>query len=216
MVACQSDFVPTAPPEGWTYDGPKWWRVDVDTSGLFRNLDTFEDMGVRTHQVVFGAGRLTITDQVINGVQNRLIALYRNEPEVVDSLFHEQVVPRIKKARLSTDNPSELLDRQLSDAYRALARHFREPRTLLTIGEDIPFSAPPDSLSHLAGTVSMQVHVGADGTTKTVELLEGVHPVLNAMAMRATAQMEWRPAYLHGEPIPSWARFRLSFKSTPS
>ena len=211
FCACSEETVDDRPPPGWTIDGSKWWRSDVDTTGFFAKMETMDEMGVEVHRIVFGAGKMTVTDQVIAGVQRRLLPLYRNRPLIVDSLFHAHVVPRIKQAKISTDNPSEMMDRQLSDAYRTLARHFREPRALSTVGKDIPFSPRPDSLNHVEGVVRMQIHVGVDGSTESVELLESVHPVLDEMAMAATSRMEWSPAYLHGEAIPSWARFRLRF-----
>ncbi len=216
IPGCDQKTPETGIPAGWTSDGPRWWRAGIDTTGLFRDMETLRDMGVAPYTVVFGVGERTMRDQVIRGVQIRLLALYRNRPEVVDSLFHAHVVPRIRKTEFARREPSEIVDRQLGDAYRILSRHFREPRAVSTIGEDIPFAPRPDSLAHLSGTVRMQVHVDSTGATNSVQLLEGVHPVLNAMAMAATARMEWTPAYLHGEPISSWARFRLSFEAASS
>lgn len=203
------------PPHGWVAAGTRWWNAEVDTAGLFRPLETFSDMDVDERIVVFGAGRLTLQAQMASAVQGRLLQLYRTEPAVVDSLFDRYVVPRIaKEVRPGADQEREV-ERLLRDSYRVIARHYQEPRALSRIGVDIPLTPRPDSLVALSGTVRMQLSIDSLGRTTTIEMLEGVHPLLNAIAMQSTAQMKWRPAYLHGKPIRSWARFRLSFEGNP-
>lgn len=210
VAGCADPPLPTGPPGGWQADEARWWTAGFDTTGIFRDLESFAEMGVELQPVVYGKGRETLEDQLVNVVQYRLIALYRNHPHVVDSLFRRYAEPRIRKG-LRKGPVEEQVEPQVRAAYAAIARHFREPRALRTIGGDIPLPERPDSLRAYTGDVRMQVWVDPKGQTRAIELLEGVHPVLDAMAMRATTQMEWSPAYLHAEPIGAWARFRLGF-----
>lgn len=148
-------------------------------------------------------------------VKQALIRLYRNQPEVVDSLFNVHVVPDIESAQFSTDIMSDV-DQFKQDGYRAIGRAFQEPRTVRTLGEDITV-VYPDSLRQagIGGRVSMQVFLNEEGEPVAIELLEGVHPVLDDLAMTATTEMRWRPAYLMQRrdwvAIPSWARFNINY-----
>ncbi len=209
---------PSAPepvlPPGWEMDGPRWWLSGVDTSGFFRKLDTFEDMGVEPVDVVFGTGRITLGTQRTRAVQRRLIPLYRNQPTVVDSLFRRYVVPRMERDVPGDGHPEDRIEPFVQDAYRAIARHFREPRALSTIGKDVPLPALPDSLNAYSGRVGMQIVVDTLGRSVSIELLESLHPELDRAAMRALTEMRWSPAYLHGKPIQAWARFYLRFGGT--
>ena len=102
------------------------------------------------------------------------------------------------------------------EGYRLIYRHFREPRTTLQVGTDIPVEIPDSLSAQAAGrAVSFQVFISDEGVPQAIELLSGIHPVLNHIALRATMQMRWQPAYLlrgrKSVPISSWARFRIRF-----
>ena len=186
---CTPSTPEAADPVGWEVEGPRWWRAGMDTSGLFRKLDTFEEMGVQPVQVVFGYGQGTLGAQLALLVQRRLLPLYRNQPAAVDSLFRRYVGPRIERDARSDSHPEDQVEPFVQDAYRIIARHFREPRALSTIGTDIPLPGLPDSLKDKSGRVGMQIVVDTLGRSVTIELLDAVHPELDRIAMRALSDM---------------------------
>jgi hypothetical protein len=215
----------TGPPPGWEGTAGRWWLPDVDTSLAFRDLETLASMQITEGDVVYAANLAVARQddlarqQVAVAVKRSLIRLYRNEPELVDSLFERFVMPKIEEVSLAGDIGAlvEGLGRQ---GYRLIGNHFREPRTLLQVGKDIGV-AYPDSLRArgIAGSVLTQVYLDEEGVPQAVELIEGVHPVLDDIALRATTRMRWRSAYLlrrgNWRPVPSWARFKVTFKAPP-
>ena len=199
----------------------RWWQADIDTTGLFRNLDTLEDIGA-TGAYLENVQIEQMTDDLARRklailVKKNLLPLFRNEPEVVDSLFDAYVFPRMASARV-TGNVTPEIEKYKAEGYRVIARHFRSPRPLTTMGTDIPV-AIPDSLqkAEYRGSAFIQVAIDTLGHPVAMELLYGVHPVLDRIALRATTQMRWQPAYLLGmrrsSAIPSWARFKVRFNS---
>jgi len=52
-----------------------------------------------------------------------------------------------------------------------------------------------------AGTVIIEYTVGTDGRTKDLEVLEGVDPALDALALDAVASLEFEPATYAGEAV---------------
>lgn len=226
--ACASEQgADLGPPQGWVRgDDGRWWREGVDTTGLFRNLESLESMSIR-HEPVTYAGSQALAmrsgvghEQLERSVKQSLIRLYRNEPVVVDSLFERFVAPRIAEADLSGDLAAAR-ERFKREGYRLISNNFQEPRVARQLGKDIPVSYP-DSLreQQVNGKVRTQVYIDAEGIPQAIELIEGVHPALDAIALRATTQMRWRPAYLmrngNWKPIPSWVRFNIDFIPPPA
>ena len=221
LVGCRRESADlSGPPEGWEHEDGRWWMAGVDTSEAFRDLETLAEMGV-TSDAVFASTRALAQDrslqqgQLTQAVRQSLIRLYRNAPEVVDSLYQEKVVPSLEDADLQKD-PDELVETRKKRAYTLLRRHFREPVPALELGEDVPV-VYPDSLRRqgIGGPVKMQVRLNAEGEPVAIELLDGSHPVLNELAVRTTTQMRWQPAYVlrKGEwvPQPSWARYTIRY-----
>ncbi len=220
----QGEPIPLGVPETWTEDGLRWWRLEADTSGVFRNLETLTAMGIAeppSTDPMFGFGgtdREWARRQLIVHVKNSLIPLFRNRPQVVDSLFERFVVPKMASARLEGDVRSVIMTFK-REGYRIIARHFREPYTLTKLGLDIPVPIP-DSLREqsIVGQVFMQVYISDSGEPLAIEKLHGVHPVLDRIAIRATTEMRWQPAYLlkggKSRPLPSWARFKVNFSTS--
>ena len=212
------------PPEGWDGIAAKWWVAGQDTSAIFRNLETLEDLEVVEGEGVFLASgsvaRLDAREEFERAVKRSLIRLFRNEPAIVDSLFEAFLVPKIQTVKFTND-PIEDVEKFKKNAYKVLARHFREPRTKLALGTDVPV-VYPDSLREqgIGGDVKLQVFLNEEGEPQSVELLEGVHPVLDQIAMDATTQMRWIPGYVEHKrdwkAIPSWARFRITFTTSNS
>lgn len=227
MVGCTaSESIDLGPPEGWEAQGDVWWLSGADTSNAFRSLDRLADMGVAV-----GNGTLAATTAIAqqSGIANErmqlaikqsVIKLYRTQPEVVDSLFDRFVVPK-----LAGVSPSENTVEQIEDlkkvAYNSIRSHYQEPRTMLTLGKEVPVPYPDSlRLKQIGGAVRMQVRLDAEGNPVAVKLVESVHPVLDAIAMQATTAMRWRPAYLirkgSWNAIPAWARFTVRFRTPPT
>ncbi|MBO6574033.1 MAG: hypothetical protein JJ896_01340 [Rhodothermales bacterium] len=211
-------------PEVWQSDlGVRWWISGTDTSRAFRDLETLQSMGVDEKPIVYDATvALTAAanvsqDRLVRYVKQSLLPLFRNQPDVVDSLFDAYVTPKILREGTSGD-PGADVARFKRDGFRIIYRHYHEPRTILKLGEDIPISIP-DSLKVTAGgrAVSFQVYVNEEGVPAAIEQLSGVHPVLDRIALLSTIEMRWQPAYLlrgrKSEAIPSWVRFRIRFPS---
>lgn len=210
-------------PNGWTGIGDKWWVDGADTSRAFRNLEDFESMGVAPQSAVYasrgaqGVGE-GIREQVVHAVQRNLLPLYRNEPEIVDSLFDHIVDPELRTASLE-DDPDEIIERNKKRAYAMMRRHFREPSPALRLGSDVPVQYP-DSLRRkgIGGAVRIQVRLNASGEPIALELTDSIHPTLDHIAMDATTRMRWHPAYLlvrnDWHAVPAWARFAIHFTSS--
>lgn len=222
LAACNggSSEYEAGAPDGWRSEEDRWWQESVDTSRAFRDLESFEAMGVDDPDVTYASSAGGVSEDrgaLVESVKQSLVRMYRNHPEVVDSLFAEVVLPRIQRASLS-DDPRENVDRLKREGYQALTRNFQEPRTRLSLGEDIPV-VYPDSLrrQNISGTVRTQVYLDEEGNPRAVKLVDSVHPVLDDIAMQATTQMRWRPAYLlrrgQWNEIPSWSRFNINFSS---
>jgi TonB family protein len=210
---------PAAPPSGWNATETRMWAPDVDTSEVFRNLSSLEAMGIIGEDVAFGSGSVS-QEQFQNAVKRSLLELYRSNPAVVDSLFEEHAVPVLQDADLGSDIVEEnkikqkVLDKFSQKALKAVDEHYEQP----IIQEGITGLPYPDSLrtEENSGRVEVQVHVTADGTVDAVEVVEGTHPVLNAIIMRAAAtETTWNPTYVtqDGEqtPYPGWGRLSTNF-----
>ena len=151
-------------------------------------------------------------------VKNSLIRMYRSKPEVVDSLFEAYLAPGIDDVTFTSD-PGGDVETYKKASVKKLRRHFREPLTRLKLGTDVPV-VYPDSLREqkITGQVKLQVYLNAEGEPQSVELIEGIHPMLDQAAMDATTRMRWRSAFVEDDgewkAIPSWARFRINFSTT--
>lgn len=222
---CGEEAAQTEPPDGWETAERKWWQAGFDTAGVFPNMESLESLGkagemtlAANTQVAQESG--VAAQQLARSVKSSLIELYRNDPEIVDSLFERYVRPKFEGVTISADRAAQV-ERYKREGYNLITKHFREPRTVRQLGEDIPV-VYPDSLSQqgVSGTVRTQVRLNEEGEPQAIELIESVHPVLDAITLRATSEMRWQPAYvLRGndwEAIPSWARFNISFQPPPS
>ncbi len=222
MAACAlEEPIPLTVPNGWENEGDYWWRTDSDTTGVFRDLETLLSMGVSNPgelaPVAGGPSDQLARLRLVTHVKDSLIPLFRNQPDVVDSLFERYVVPKMADANIHGDVRPVIKEFKL-EGYRTVARHFREPYSLTKMGLDIPVPIP-DSLrdKSIVGRVFMQVYISDEGDPLAIRQLRGVHPVLDRIAVRAMTQMKWQPAYLlrggKARTIASWARFTIDFAS---
>ncbi len=212
LAACSSGGAPELAtlPDGWTAAGDRFWQTGVDTTGLFPNLDSLEAMGV--------IGTAEDTDRrayVERNLKRRMLVLYRHNPRVVDSLFAARFDAWVADADLSGSLQGAVDDLE-GEARNALSRQFRGPSAKLRLGQDIPY-AFPDSLQQRVGAarVRLQVALDAEGAPVAIEVLEPVHPTLEAIAVRAATQQRWSPIYLNRRnnwaQIPGWVRYNVLF-----
>lgn len=211
---------PTAPPSGWQATEARWWQEEVDTAEVFRNLEDLVAMGVVDEKVAVGQGGQLTQEQFTRSIKQSLLPLYRNNPEIVDSLFNEYAAPELQDADLSGEllTPEGALKTKIRDkwqkaAYEAINEHYREPQQ----EEGASNIAYPESLRTEEGTLQLQAHVDTTGQIDAIEVLESVHPTLDAIGMKAAITgSNWEPAYLlrDGEWVPqsSWVRFDIPFQ----
>ena len=204
LVAGCGDGAPDLDPSaGWESDGlDRWWQEGVDTSVAFRDLETFEGMGLGERP-----DGLRAEGPVHRNIQRQLRPLYRNHPEVVDSLFTAIAVPMVDDSGRDDDR-----DRLVQQINRALGEAFVYPRPAPDSDVTIAY---PDSLrtAGVSGSVRMQVYLDETGQPLAIKRIEAVNPTLDAIAMRATTEKRWRPATLDGEPVRAWVRSTIAFNT---
>lgn len=202
LAGCES-APDLGPPPGWNAVGlERWWRDGVDTTVAFRDLETFEAMSLSERP----DGKRT-EGPAHRNIQQNLIALYRNAPETVDSLFGVIAVPMIDER--AADDDRDALEQEIT---REITRVFFYPRP--APDQDVQI-AYPDSLRQagIGGDVKMQVYLSEDGEPLAIKLVDSVHPTLDAIAMRATTQKRWIPAAVQGDTMRSWVRSVLAFNA---
>lgn len=209
---------PSAPPSGWNATETRMWSPDVDTSQVFRNLSDLSTMGILEEEVTLSSGSVT-QEQFQKAVKRSLVELYRSNPTIVDSLFEEHAVPVLQEADLSdavegNELKDKFLEKNKQKALKAIDKHYEQP----IIQEGITGLPYPDSLrtEENSGRVEVQVHVTESGEVDAVEVIEGTHPTLNAIIMRAAAtETTWNPAYVteDGNQVayPGWGRLSTNF-----
>ncbi len=202
LAGCGGGSADLGPPPGWSADGDRWWQDGVDTTVAFRDLETFEAMGLGERPDGKRAEGPTHRN-----VQQQLIALYRNEPEVVDAVFTEVAVPMVDER--GQDDDREALVR---DVNREMNKLFFFPRPSPNSTVEIAY---PDSLRQagIGGAVKMQVYLSEEGAPLAIELIDSVNPTLDAVAMRATARKTWIPASTRDGAMRSWVRSVLNFNA---
>lgn len=208
----------TTPPSGWAGDATRMWKDAVDTSAVFRDLNGLAAMGVLENEVALSGGQIT-TSQFQDAIKRTLEELYRSNPAVVDSLFEQHAMPELQEAELGQDAVQNgRLDASLRQTYKqralqAIGEHYEQP-TMQEGITDLPY---PDSLrtDEHSGTVEVQVHVSKNGQINAVEVVDGTHPALDAIVMRAATQTTWQPAFVtvDGEQVAysGWGRLSTTF-----
>lgn len=193
------------PPDGWAGEGSeRWWRVGADTTGAFRNLDSLQTMGVRIYDDV----------DLAPSVQQRIVELYRTNPELVDSLFAEVALPIIERGAEGAGDRTAQREQLVTAVNTAMARTYRQP---LIQPASMPERVYPDSLrdAGIGGRVVLQVYVDAAGDPVAVETVESVHPTLDALAMRMATQIDYTmPWVITGSAsrnVPGWVRVAIPY-----
>jgi hypothetical protein len=205
LAACGGGGGDLGPPSGWTSDGAhRWWRAGADTAGVFRNLATLEAMGVRLYEDV----------DLGPAVQNRMVELYRSNPELVDSLFAEVALPILRRGAAGAGDRTAQREALVNEINREMARVYRQP---LVNPASAPERVYPDSLRSrgVGGRVELQVYVDAAGDPVAVEAVETVHPTLDALAMRAATGMDYTMPWVitgrQSRNVPGWLRVGVPY-----
>ncbi len=198
LLAACSPPEPVGPPEGWTDGGDRWWAPGADTSAAFRDLSSFEAMGVTPSD-----------DPFVAWVQDQLLPIYRTHPEVMDSVFMAEFAPGLVRPAGDTTSASALANTVKRDIYQ----RFNGARKM-TGGE----FAVPDSLAGVTGEIEMQVYVAADRRPVAVRLLSGTGTALDRIAMRDAATSEYSDGWVRptagqsaGVNIPTWVHLTQRF-----
>lgn len=218
LAGCGGGGSPADPPSGWEATESRMWHQDVDTSEVFQNLGSLSAMDVLDEKVALSSGSIT-QEQFQKAIKQSLEELYRSNPTIVDSLFEEYAVPELQNAELGSgaveggELKTKLLEQYRSAAFKAIDKHYEQPKMQQGI-TDLPY---PDSLrtEENSGRVQVQLHVNSDGQVDAVEVVEGTHPTLNAIIMKAATETTWNPAYVteDGEQVghPGWGRISANF-----
>ena len=226
LAGCSSGGSPADPPSGWNAAETRWWKDGVDTSTVFRDLNSLSAMGFGAEEMSISSSGIT-QEQFNNSIKRSLLKLYRNNPEVVDSLFEAHALDSLQAVDLSGDIVTEEGQLKMdtenefkNKAYKAINEYFREPQPTKS---DVQL-VYPESLrtEEASGNVELQVHLAVEGegdnvtgVPDAVEVIEGAHPTLNAIAMKGATQRRWNPAYVQVErewqPIDAWVRFSVNF-----
>lgn len=208
---------PAAPPDGWSVSESRMWKEGVDTSEVFRNLESLSGMGILDENFALSSGGVT-PEQFKNGIKKSLEKLYRSNPTVIDSLFEAHAAAELEGADLSNaveggQLKPKLLTEYKKKAYEAIKARYRQPH----LQEKASIKSIPDSLrtEENSGRFELQVHVDADGNVDAIKVVNGSHPTFNAILMNAATRTTWQAGCLQEndkctETIPGWGRIPLS------
>jgi hypothetical protein len=206
-------------PEGWVQSGDLFYRADVDTTGLFPNLDNLVSMGILADTTYDQRDR---AGWVARSLKRDMLVLYRNNPRLVDSVFDSRV-PDLIAARDLSGRLQPVVDELESPVRRSLLQGFYPPSPLKKLGQDIPVPFPDSIRAQMEGErVRTQVALGADGFAQAVQILEPAHPTLERIAVGVIAQQKWNAGYVTltntNERVraPSWVRYNILFGRPPA
>lgn len=73
----------------------------------------------------------------------------------------------------------------------------------VVIQEVLPPWQPPATLSRAEFRGRIHVHISADGTVDSVEMLAPVHPLYDSELLRASKSWTYKPGLSNGRPVPS-------------
>jgi TonB family protein len=181
-------------------------------------MNSLSAMGVLEEEVTLSTGTLT-QQQFQSAIKRTLEELYRSNPTIVDSLFEAHAVPVLEEADLGSgaveggELNTDLRETNKQKALKAIDKHYEQPK----IQEGITGLPYPDSLrtEENSGRVEVQLHITKDGTVDAVEVIDGTHPTLNTIVMKAATKTKWNPAFVTDgqEQVPhaGWGRLSTNF-----
>lgn len=65
----------------------------------------------------------------------------------------------------------------------------------------------------LHGTVVLRASISREGEVENVEVVKGVHPLLDGAAQRAVARWKYKPGLVNGRPTQARLRVTVDFKA---
>lgn len=71
------------------------------------------------------------------------------------------------------------------------------------VREDLPPWAPPTGLARSEFKGKVLVHISADGSVESAEIVESVHPLYDQLLLAATKKWVYKPARSNGAAVPS-------------
>ena len=83
------------------------------------------------------------------------------------------------------------------------------PLVTYQVDPDFPEDA---SRAHIQGDIVVRVVVGVDGRAHDVHVVKGLGHGLDEAAVKAASQYRFKPAMLHGKPVPVYLNLGLSFQ----
>ena len=200
------------PPAEWTSEGDRYWLPGTDTETAFRDLSTIDAMGVATDASDFQ-----------RWTQDRLVELYRSNPEVVDSVFDAEFAETMEDAVAASGDDAATRDRLLNDVKRDFYQRYNNSRKQQTV------LALPDSLARLSGDVVLNVYVQQDDALAeagdeypfvpvAIEVIEGTGTGLDVAAVGDAARARYTSAWVRsgpgdsaGVPVRNWVRITRTF-----
>jgi protein TonB len=67
--------------------------------------------------------------------------------------------------------------------------------------------------NNIEGRVILKFVVGTDGSVTRIEIIKGIHPVLDQEAVRVVSLLpKWKPGRQNGEQVPVWFTVPVNFK----
>lgn len=204
LAACSDSRPPSEPPEGWVTEGDdQWWVPGTDTSAAFRDLSTLETMGVARED-----------DEFVRWFQEQMTDLYRTSPEVVDSVFEAEFLPRIQEGVPAGDDYATAASGLVNEVKRDFFQRYNAAR----YSPPAEPQAIPADLADVGGQVTVQVYVNENKEPVAVELLEGTGTELDQIAMRRALESTFTDAWVResagrtaGVNIPNWVRITSSY-----
>lgn len=211
LSACAGPEI--GPPAEWETDGAgRYWLPGTDTATAFRDLSSIDAMGVASEASEFQRWG-----------QDRLIEIYRSNPEVVDSVFSTDFEEPLIQGFIAAGDDAEARDQIVNGVKRDFYQRYNNSRKQAT---DL---ALPDSLARLSGEVVLQVYVRQDDALAeagdeypfvpvAVEVVEGTGTGLDLAAAGDAARARYTSAWVRsgpgdsaGVPVRNWVRITRSF-----
>ena len=211
LSACDSGLE-IGPPADWQADGDRYWAPGADTEAAFRDLSSIDAMGVATDASDFQRWS-----------QDRLVELFRSNPEVVDSVFDADFAQALQEGVAASGDDDATRDRLLNDVKRDFYQRYnnsRKQQTQLVL---------PDSLARLSGDVVLDVYVRQDDALAeagdeypfvpvAIQVVEGTGTGLDLAAVGDAARARYTSAWVRtgpgnsaGVPVRNWVRITRSF-----
>jgi protein TonB len=128
---------------------------------------------------------MMINDIAADSVQNGTVT------EKIDSVVYKIVAPEPEKEPFFAVEEPPMFPGGESALLEYIAENTKYPAEALE--------------NNIQGKVIVRFAVSADGSVKRIEVLRGVHPLLDEEAVRVISTLPlWKPGKQNGKPVPVW------------